>query len=461
MAGSDDIAREVADILFNQTVKAASMASDVVPRTIQGLGNVTAVTLSQVIDEIRQNKELKKMMGLEGEISSAEMEEIIRRFSQKSSSVLVGDRDANDYAALLKDQGVLFAKIDRQDDDCKMFIFLNKDLEKVENATRILQAQRGQVTELNAKLYFNSLSPDQVHVVEGLSAVEMELFRHYAREEGLLFTSIPRKEGDMVVCAANDEKKARKALLYTGWALTGANGARVREQLERRLAGRTAINIAAEEGTRELYIVSQTNPSQYIHISSEDYSVYKRSKQVSTVSRSDPDFYAKCMTACDGLVHPVVMSGEQFRAGINQEKLQQAHTIDMFPDFHDDIVEMDRVNGLINLVAMKSGLDNEHNATWGLWDTSVSYSEFATYEHIMDEDERDARDFEFEHFKEAAYYSQNHHTTYEVDMKEKNLDFLIAKAEEKRRQQSGEPGHEHGQPFDPWGIDNGRDDSGR
>ena len=455
MAGTDDIAREVADVLFDQSVKAVNMATDVVPKAMQGIGSLTQINLSQVIDEVKKNHALKKMMGLEGEVSMAEMTEIIRRFSEKSSSVLVGDLDANDYDALLKDQGVLYAKMDRQDDDCKMYIFLNRDLEKVENATRILQARRGQVTELNAKLYFNSLSPDQVHVVEGLSPVEMELYRHYAREQGLLFTSITRKEGDMVVCSVKDAQKARRALLYTGWALTGANGARVREQVERRLAGRTAINIAAEEGEREMYIMSQNNPGQYVHISSTDYEVYKRNKLVSTVSRKDPDFYAKCIAACEGLSHPVVLSEEQFQVGISAAELSQAHTIDLFPSAHDDMEQMAEVNRLANLVAMKSGLDNEHNATWGLWDTSVSYSEFAAYEHITDQDERDARVYEFEHFKQAAFYSHDHHTAYDVDMNEKSLDYIIAKAEEKQRQlgQDQEPVRQsdHRQSIWPFG----------
>lgn len=443
MAGTDDIAREVADYLFNQTLRAANMATDVVPKALQGISSITSVTFGQVIDELKENAALRKMMGLKGEVSMAEMNEIIRRFSERSSSVLVGDADANDYDKLLKDQGVLYAKIDRQDDNCKMYIFLNKDLEKVEDATRILQAHRGQVTELNAKLYFNSLSPDQVHVVEGLSSVEMELFRHYAREQGLLFTSIPRREGDMVVCNVSDTQKARRALLYTGWALTGANGARVREQVERRLAGRTAINIAAEEGDRELYIMSRNNPDQYVRISAVDFEVYKRSKQVSTVSRSDPDFYAKCVAACESMAHPVVMTAEQFQAGVTPEQLQYAHTIDLFPDSHDDMIQIDEANRLANLVALKAGLDNDHNATWGLWDPSVSYSEFATYEYITDEDERDARVHEFEHFKQAAYYSHDRHTTYDLDMQEKNLDYIITKAEEKRRQQAGEPSRQN------------------
>lgn len=442
MAGNDDIAREVADLLFDQTVKSAAMAARVAPKFIQGVGSVTSITLGQVIDEIKKNKALQEMLGMEGEISMAEMTDILRRFSEKSSSVQVGDADANDYDALLQDQGVLFAKVDRQDDNCKLYIFLNRDIEKVENATRILHARRGQVTELNSKLYFNSLAPDQVHVVEGLSPVEMELFRHYARENGLLFTTVSRKEGDMVVCGAKDAQKARQALLYTGWALTGANGARVREQIVRRLAGRTAINIAAEEGTRELFIVSQTNPGNYVHISADDCEVYKQNKQVFTVSRAAADFYEQAVGACEGLAHPVVMSSEQFRQGFTAEELQDAHTIDLFPDFHDDMIEIDRINRLVNLVALKSGLDDEHNATWGIWDPSVSYSEFATYENIMDEEEREARAFEFDHFKDAAFYSENHHTSYEVDMKEKNVDYIIARAEQKRRLQEQELGEE-------------------
>lgn len=445
MAGTDDVAREVADLLFDQTVKGAAAATDIVPRALRGIRSITSLTLGQVIDELRKNKELQKLMGMEGEISNAEMTELMHRFSQRSSSVMVGDMDVKDYDTLLKEQGVLYAKIDRQDDDCTMYVFLNKDLEKVENATRILQAQRGQVTELNAKLYFNSLSPDKVHVVDALDPVQTELFRHYARQQGLLYTVVPKKEGDMIVCNADDLQKARRALLYTGWALTGANGARVREQVERRLAGRSAINIAAEEGTRELYIVSRDNPGHYVHISATDYEVYKQSKQVSAVSRKDPDFYAKCMAASEGMSHPVVMTPEQFRSISSPEQMQNAATIDLFPDNHEDLEQIDKVNSFIRLVSQKMNLDNEHNATWGISDTSVSYSAFAAYEFFTDQEEAQAREREFEHFKKAAFYSEDNFEDYDVDMQEKSVDYIIAKAEEKRRQQVAEP--DTRQPF--------------
>lgn len=438
MAGTDDIAEKVADILLEQSAKAANFASRTAPKVVEGVGSVTSVAVSQLIEAVKKDKNLRHMMNLEGEVSVAEMNQLIHKFGQRSFSVAVHDSDAQDYEDLLKEQGILYSKLDKQNDNHKLFIFLNKDLQKVDNVTTILKAQRGQVSELRPDLYFNSLSPDKVHVVEGISAVEMELFRHYARQKNLLYTAIPGKDSYMMICDKSDIKKAREALLYTGWALTGANGARVREQVERRLAGRSAIQISAEEGEREMYIVSGIRPDNYVKISAEDFAVYKQNKQVASVSRQDPNFMTKCLAACDSIAHPVVMSDFQFRQDLTPQDMENAHTIDLFPEFYDSIIEMEQINRLVNLVAMKSGLDDEHNATWGLWDPSVSYSSFSEYEFISDEEERDARQYEFEHFKQAAYYSQDHHTAMDVDMDEKNLDYIIARAEQKRKEQEGQ-----------------------
>ena len=438
MAGTDDIAEKVADILLEQGAKAANFASRTAPKVVEGVGSVTSVAVSQLIEAVKKDKNLRHMMNLEGEVSVAEMNQLIHKFGQRSFSVAVHDSDAQDYEDLLKEQGILYSKLDKQNDNHKLFIFLNKDLQKVDNVTTILKAQRGQVSELRPDLYFNSLSPDKVHVVEGISAVEMELFRHYARQKNLLYTAIPGKDSYMMICDRADIKKAREALLYTGWALTGANGARVREQVERRLAGRSAIQISAEEGEREMYIVSGIRPDNYVKISAEDFAVYKQNKQVASVSRQDQNFMTKCLAACDSIAHPVVMSDFQFRQDLTPQDMENAHTIDLFPEFYDSIIEMEQINRLVNLVAMKSGLDDEHNATWGLWDPSVSYSSFSEYEFISDEEELDARQYEFEHFKQAAYYSQDHHTEMDVDMDEKNLDYIIARAEQKRKEQEGQ-----------------------
>jgi len=439
MAGTEDVSEKIAELLIQQGAHMINATTDVGAKVVQGVGSLTAIATSQLIEAINKNKELRRLLGLKGEVSLAEMNQVIHKLGQNSSSVMVADSDAKDYAQLLKEQGVLFAQMDKQNDNHKLFIFLNRDINKVENVSTILKAQRGQICELRSDLYFNSLAPDKVHAMEGVSAVEMELFRHYARQRGLLYTAIPRKEDYMIVCNEKDERKAREAMLHVGWALTGAGGARVREQVERRLAGRSAIQIGIEEAERELYIVSGVRPNQYVKISAEDYKLYKQNKQVASASRKDPDFFAKCMSACESLAHPVVMSAHQFREDLTPADMENAHSIDLFPENFDYMVEMQMTNRLVDLVSRKSSLDDEGNNTWGIWDPSVSYSSFSEYEFITDEDEREARQYEFEHFKQAAFYSQDHHASYRVDMKEKNIDYIIARAEEKRKQQAGQP----------------------
>lgn len=439
MAGTEDIAEKVAELLIEQGARAANMVTDTAPKVVEGFGIVTSDLMNQIVTAAKKDKELQKVLSQKGEINIAQMNTLIQKLGLKSSSVGIAHSDHKDFEGLLNRQGVLYATLIKQDDNSHHYIFFTKDQEKVANCMAVMNAQRGRVNELAPQLYFNELAPEQVHVVEGVSAVEMELFRHYARELDLLYTAIPRKEDYMVACSKEDTKKLQNIMLHTSWALTGANGARVREQVERRLAGRSAISISAAEADKELYIVSGVRPSTYIKISSNDYALYKNNKKVegAGASRNDPDFFVKCLADCDGLDHPVVMSPQQFHENLTPEDMVNAHSIDLFPDFFDPLVEVEQTNRLVNLVSMKYGLDNEGDATWGLTDPSVSYAAFADYEVITDEDELEARRYEFEHFKQSAFYSGDHHTTYDVDMKEKNIDYIIAQAEEKKKAMEG------------------------
>ena len=70
-------------------------------------------------------------------------------------------------------------------------------------------------------------------------------------------------------------------------------------------------------------------------------------------------------------------------------------------------------------------------------------SEFSSIENNLDTDERELRANEFEHFKDAASYSVNHHNHLDIDMKEKNLDYIIAKAEEKRKAYTSDKARVH------------------
>jgi len=432
MTHTDDIPENVARILIEQTSKYLNLAGDTTIRSVQGISAVTSSYMRKIFDELKENEDIRKFMNIEGEIPFTKMTQLISKFGEQSSTVSVANSDAQEYESILKSQGVTYSKMDRKNDDSAIYVFLNKDKQKVKDASIVLDSRRGRISEVQPSLYFNSMAPDQVFAVEGLSRVETELFRHYAREEQLLFTTIAKDDKYMLVSDREDTQKVRRALLRTGWALTGANGARVREQVQYRLAGRSSIRIAAEDAAKELYIVSGVRPGTYVHISHSDYKLYKENKIVKTVSRDEPDFLQKCMSECDGLVHPVVLTSEQ-KNKITPQELAEATTTDLFPSSYDDYVQIQQLNSFVNLVAMKEGIDDEHDATWGLWDPSISYSEFAAYEFIQDDEEREAREYEFEHFRSAAYYTTDHLTEHSIEMDQKSVDYLIAQADAKRK----------------------------
>jgi hypothetical protein len=200
-----------------------------------------------------------------------------------------------------------------------------------------------------------------------------------------------------------------------------------------KVGNRTTINISAEEGEREVYVVSRIRPGNFVKISSDDYKVYKDQKQVSTVSRTAESFSSRCIAACDALTHPVVLSAEEY-AEMTPESLQQAHTVDLFPDGFDDMVEMNIFNRLQDLVSQKRALDDEGNTPLDLTDSSITYSEFAQYEYIADEEERQGRELEFEHFKRAHAYNNEAYVFTEVDRNGNSIDLIVAQAEAKKRE---------------------------
>ena len=45
-------------------------------------------------------------------------------------TIRIGDSDAKNFEAMLHAEKVLYAKIDMRDDNCKMFMYMDKDEEK-------------------------------------------------------------------------------------------------------------------------------------------------------------------------------------------------------------------------------------------------------------------------------------------------------------------------------------------
>ncbi len=444
MAVSEDISEKVANVLFEYLLRSANYVTDTAPTAIGAVGEAgekAFASVGKLAKNLLEQADGKRYLDKDGEISAAEMNQAVNRLKARARTIRIGDADAKDFEAMLHAEKVLYSKIDMRDDNCKMFMYMDKDEEKIESVVTALHARRGTATEIAPNLFIRALQPDQTLTVQGLDNVDLELFRHYARETGVLFTVVSRPEGHMLIVPAEDAQKARRALTYAGWALTGADGALLRQQVEYRLKGRSAINISAEEGLREVYVVSRVRPDNFVRITSEDYKVYKANKQVATVSRGAESFHSRCVAACEGITQPVVLSAEEY-AEMTQESLSQRPTVDLFPQDFDDQVEMSILNRLRDLVSQKMSLDNEGNAEIDVTDPSITYSEFALYETLSDEEERQGREKEFAHYKRAQSYSKDRFTFAEVNRTGNSLDFIVAQAEAKKREMLAEEARE-------------------
>ena len=445
MGLSDDIAEKVVDLLLDPTLKAAIVGidtgKDAAVHIYKGADAALKKAMADAKEREEKEKKDRRLADLKGEISPVLMADLSRKLAMSTDCVTVVDSDCQEFEDYLKSHDILYAKMNVKDDNSYLFTFLSSDSVKIEAIENLMKAGRGELTEVRPDMYMNHLAPGTVRIVEGIGSVEMELLRHYAQKDKFVFTVIDRGDsGKTLVFDVKDEPKARKALLHTGWDLTGANGARNRQQVAYRLKGREAIRMAVEDAERELYIVNKLHPSDYIRISEQDFTTFKNGAPISSVPRGTPGFLDKCMIAAHSMEGAVLLDGDDYHPDLTPADLADRWTLDLFDRHYEDLREINRQNGLIALVAQKYGLDNENNATWGLWDPSVSYSEFANYEFIMDDEEREARKWEFEHFKKAAFYTQDNYIVQDIRLEEnnRNIDFLIQKADEKRRQQ-GEP----------------------
>ncbi len=454
MARTDDISEKVADLLLDQSLKLGShVVQDVVPTAVDGViaGAHGVHTLGgKAVDAVKRGNAQKQLNEFEksgAQINLTQFWALTKQLKIKTDTIKISSEDAEDFQKLLRREKMVFTVLDKGDDNYSMFVYMDKDIEKVQRAYDALLARRGQVSEMAADKFMDLMSPEKVRVIDRIDPVETELFRYFAREYGVLFTHLPgnEKRSDQIVYLPKDAEKVRQVMLSIGWALTSEAGPRIREQAQHYLQGRRAISAAIENPGSELYIVSAKNPSHAVRITASDYQLYKNGELVDSIDRSRPDFFTRCNAVCGSISDGVVLTKEEFESPrVTPESIREMPTMNLFPsdtievtndgyvnnlyDGYDPIREEDRINSLAHLVAQKMTLDDEGNVNWGAFDPSVSLSEFAGYEHYQDAEEREGREIEFEHFKKAAFYGQDRIGHEEVDMTDRSLDFIVSRA---------------------------------
>lgn len=472
---ADDISAKVAAMLFEQIVRGLDFGTDLAIDLFKITGttfNSSAGALKKAGEQLRKvlgEKKYDDLINSAGKIPLGQMDELLNHCEVNSQTITIDDADADRFEQLLNQDKVLYAKVDLKEDNCKMFVFLDISLDSVNRAAKLINAERGAVTELSPDLFMQTDITSSLREVSGLNSVELELFRHYAKQKSnLFFTVLPGKNDNNTLIIntsnANATQAAQRTMTEVGWALTGGiegeRGERVRKQVEYRIAGRTSILQSIDDAQKELFIVNKKDPSQFAHINHDEYEIYKANnllKRVTKLENNHEDFREDCLNDCFKIPNAVVLTAKEVENGISKEMLTDRMTLDLFPEDFNEVHEHQMMNDMIYLVqegikdrtrrnqAMekenkrvknagdKMDLDDEGNSGISVWDESVTYSEFAQYEFLADEDQRRSREYQFDHFKDAAFYSKRNFETQDYKDLENNLDVIIAKAEQKRR----------------------------
>ena len=111
MAQTDDIAEKVADLLLDQTARAANFTYDTGATLVQGVGVIADKTFKNLSEKAQKHAELLKLLSVQGEITPTQMDLLAERLGLGSYTNKVANSDAEEYETLLRQSGIMYAKM--------------------------------------------------------------------------------------------------------------------------------------------------------------------------------------------------------------------------------------------------------------------------------------------------------------------------------------------------------------
>lgn len=361
---------------------------------------------------------------------------------EKIHTMLVPDEEAAELSQLLEKHNVLFNPIEVPDDDSKVYMYMSGDTEKVADVMMLLQAERGIVSEINPSLFLENYAQEEVGTISGLDRTDLELFRGYAKQNGLVFSSVvldgPGKY--LVLYDPKDREEVQRSMGSTLWALSGKEGRQLRERYALFLKNKQEVKQALNDSTKELYIVDGKSPENYIRLSPKEFAYCKNFKTISSVSRNNPEFLARGLRVLDGLEQPILLTREEFErykedGEPDKEAIQKtvAEKTKAMPDQNKLREAQDKQNERLRLIQSKLALDDENTAGFWIYDNSVTFSDGGSYENTEDIDEQTKEDLADARNNSLQY---KFHEVHAVDTR--SLDYFITEAEKERKETSDE-----------------------
>ena len=298
-------------------------------------------------------------------------------------SFMVHKKDYVDFAQEMKKRDVPFLTSEVLGDDCYNVMYRASDKDKVELAIKAFEASRSIETEMTADRFCEKYAGRGIYSIEGIDLVELELIRHYAAQSNFQYAVEAIDDGSKCKILFSDKAKMDSILKKAAWQLTGERGPLAKQQIEYRIAGRESSNriLTQQEAEKEFYIVSKTEPSNYIHITANDLELYKDNMVVTTVAHDDAAFYDKAVRALCGMDEPVILAEDEWMSKQRCEIIEaRQEVIPTGASAADKVAEEIKLKDYRawEVLDNKLSLDNSYSLRYDnpMMDPSISYSQF-------------------------------------------------------------------------------------
>jgi len=355
------------------------------------------------------------------------------------NTMAVAEEDAEVLSSYLKEKGILYHVVDNPQDDTKFFMYMSNDAEKVMDVVSVFQAEKGYISELNPELFLENFAQDGVGTISGLDKVDLEVFRNFAKENNLIFSSTFSNESNKYIVIYDPENidKVRKVMDSTVWALTGSAGLLLREQMERYLQNRQEINKTLLNAEKEFYIINGNAPENYVHLTANEFVYYKNSKEILTVDRNDGDFMERGIRVFSGMTRPVLLTREEYERFLKDGEIDKDAIKKFVSEKAKDLPHLEALikaqkeqNDKLERLQSKMALDDENTAGFWIYDDSIDFAAGGEYEGLEDIDEQTKEDIADAQRKAEQYKF--------LQVENRDIDYLISKAENHRKQASQE-----------------------
>lgn len=280
--------------------------------------------LIQQMREAQREKDEKKYQEKSGLMELEEMKKRDKRLSQFT----VPDEDIEHLKVLMKQQGVRYYIFDIQNDDGKIVYFPESQRELVKQAISIQSAERGLMNEVNSQAFLQAHKGEEFSVIGNLDEVDLELLRHHARKTDVVFATVGHDEKYKILTDTRNREKLERILSeYVGKESVVSE---IREQVRARIDEQKKIRASIDDPDREVYILSASNPTVYLHLSPEEFEYCKGGNQVCSVDRTEFEFRDMALTKLEAITEPVLMTKEEYDSFL--EKFNAAKVKEPIPE---------------------------------------------------------------------------------------------------------------------------------